>query len=45
MLGWTNGLFHKETLVKIAMNRGEAERYMEKFDEIVHNKKMVNSLI
>ena len=45
MLGGTNGLFHKETLVKIGMNRGETEKYMENFDKIVQNKKKVNDLI
>ena len=45
MLGWTNGLFHKETLIKIGMNGGDAEKYMEKFDKIVQNKKKVNDLI
>ena len=45
MLGWTNGLFHKETLVKIGMSKGEAEKYMQKFDKIIQKKKKVNSLI
>ena len=45
MLGWTNGFFHKETLVKIGMSKGEAEKYMQKFDKIIQNKKKVNSLI
>ena len=45
MLGWTNGLFHKETLVKIGISRREAGNYMEKFDKIVQNKKKVNILI
>ena len=45
MLGWTNGLFHKRTLVKIGMTEGEAEKYMEKFGKIIQNKEKVNSLI
>lgn len=28
MLGWTNGFSHKETLVKLGMNEGEAEQHM-----------------
>lgn len=45
MLGWTNGLFHKRTLVKIGMTQGEAEKFMEKFDKIIQNKEKVKSLI
>lgn len=45
MLGWTNGLFHKRTLVKIGMTEGEAEKYMETFGKIIQNKEKVNSLI
>lgn len=45
MLGWTNGLFHKRTLVKIGMTQGEAEKFMEKFDKIIQNKEKVKILI
>ena len=45
MLGWTNGLFHKRTLVKIGMSEGKTEKYMEQFDKIIQSKEKVNSLI
>ena len=45
MLGWTNGLFHKRTLVKIGMTQGEAEKFIEKFDKIIQNKEKVKILI
>ena len=45
MLGWTNGLFHKRTLVKIGMTQEEAEKFMEKFDKIIQNKEKVKILI
>ena len=45
MLGWTNGLFQKGTLMKNGMSNREAEKYMAKFDQIVLNKKKVNRLI
>ena len=45
MLGWTNGLFHKRTLVKIGMTQGEAEKFKEKFDKIIQNKEKVKILI
>ena len=45
MLGWTNGLFQKGTLMKNGMSNGEAEKYMAKFDQIIQNKKKVNRLI